>query len=135
MAKLRKTGASIEAAQRIKDQMKRFSLPALGAGKKNGGTVAQTKVRKDVHTRLRGCGDLSAEQEADFDWFIDEWDRVNAAKYAEEWGLIFSEEMQNLTNKLIEGDTIALSHFMSSEMKRCLNYVPCLRVPGKLICS
>ena len=115
--------------------MKRYSLANLGEGNKNGGTVAQEKVRKDVLSRLRGCGDLSAEQEVDFDWFIEEWDRVNAAEHAEDWGLIFSEEMQNLTNKLIEGDTNAVSDFMFAEMKRCLSHVPCLQIPGKLICS
>ena len=92
MAKLRKTAASIEAAQKIKDQMKRYSLANLGEGNKNGGTVAQKKVRKDVLSRLRGCGGLSAEQEVDFDWFIEEWDRVNAAEHAEDWGLIFQRK-------------------------------------------
>ena len=72
--------------------MKRFSLPALGAGNKNGGTVAQKKVRKDVLSRLRGCGGLSAEQEVDFDWFIEEWDKVNAAEYAGDWGRTFQRK-------------------------------------------
>ena len=135
MAKLRKTEASIEAAQRIKDQMKRYSLEKMGAGHKNGGTIAHKKVRRDALSRLRGCGGLSAEQEGAFDWFIDEWDAVNAAKSADDWARIFAEIMQNLTNKLIEGDTVAVSDFMYKEMKRCLSHVPCLMVLGKLICS
>ena len=115
--------------------MKRYSLSQLGAGHKNGGTAAHKKVRKDVLSRLRGCGGLSAEQEANFEWFIDEWDRVNADTYADRWATIFAEEMQNLTNKLVEGDTVAVSEFMHAESLRCLSDVPCLLVPGKLICS
>ena len=97
--------------------------------------MAHKKVRRDALSRLRGCGGLSAEHEVDFDWFIDEWDRVNAAKSADDWARIFAEIMQNLTNKLIEGDTNAVSDFMFAEMKRCLSHVPCLQIPGKLICS
>ena len=62
-------------------------------------------------------------------------DRVNADEYADRWATIFAEEMQNLTNKLVEGDTVAVSEFMHTEMVRCLSKVPCLMVPGKLICS
>ena len=107
----------------------------MGAGHKSGGTAAHKKVRRDVLMRLRGCGGLSAEQDANFLWFIDEWDRVNADAKAGGWAKIFAEEMQNLTNKLIDGDTVAVSHFMYKEMQRCLSHVPCLMAPGKLICS
>ena len=135
LAKLRKDEASVEAAKKINEQMKRYSLDAMGAGNKSGGTAAHKKVRRDVLMRLRGCGGLSAEQDANFLWFIDEWDRVNADAKAGGWAKIFAEEMQNLTNKLIDGDTVAVSHFMYEEMKRCLSHVPCLMVPGKLIYS
>ena len=90
LAKLRKNETSIEAAQNIKDQMKRYSLDKLGLGHKNGGNAAHKKLRKDVLSRLRGCGGLSAEQEANFEWFIDEWDRVNADTYADRWATIFA---------------------------------------------
>ena len=104
-------------------------------GHKHGGNAGHKKSRKDVLSRLRGCGGLTAEQEAIFEWFIEEWDRVNADKYAEGWAKIFAEEMQDLTNKLVEGDTVAVSEFMHAESLRCLSDVPCLLVPGKLICS
>ena len=135
LAKLRKNETSIAAAQNIQDQMRRYSLEKLGLGHRNGGNATHKKSRKDVLSRLRGCGGLTAEQEAIFEWFIEEWDRVNADKYAEGWAKIFAEEMQDLTNKLVEGDTVAVSEFMHAESLRCLSDVPCLLVPGKLICS
>ena len=60
---------------------------------------------------------------------------MNADKYAEGWAKIFAEEMQDLTNKLVEGDTVAVSEFMYTESVRCLSEVPCLVAPGRLICS
>ena len=135
LAKLRKNETSIEAAQNIYDQVKRYSLEKLGFGHKTGGTAAHKKERKNVLSRLRGCGGLSAEQDANFEWFIEEWDRVNADKHGENWAKIFAEEMQELTNKLVEGHTGAVSEFMYSESVRCLSDIPCLAVPGKLLCS
>ena len=60
---------------------------------------------------------------------------MNADKHGENWAKIFAEEMQELTNKLVEGHTGAVSEFMYSESKRCLSDIPCLAVPGKLLCS
>ena len=119
LAKLRKNETSIEAAQNIHDQVKRYSLEKLGFGHKTGGTAAHKKERKNVLSRLRGCGGLSAEQDANFEWFIEEWDRVNADQHGENWAKIFAEEMQELTNKLVEGDMVAVSEFMYTD---CLLY-------------
>ena len=89
LAKLRKNETSIAAAQNIQDQMRRYSLEKLGLGHRNGGNATHKKSRKDVLSRLRGCGGLTAEQEAIFERFIEEWDRVNADKYAEGMGQDF----------------------------------------------
>ena len=83
-------------------------------------------------TRVRACGQLSTEQEADWGWFADNWDRVNAEAHGKEWARLFAEIVQGVADKLKAGESNALSQFMASESQRVLAGVPGLRLLGAL---
>ena len=130
LQKMRKEIRDAEAVVAARQQIKAYSLQALGKGKRNGGGEQHHKARMEVLERLRRTAELAPEQTGGWDFFKSQWDRTMADVMGEDWAETFAQIMQNIINDLSEGKTNALSEFVHRETKRVLTTAPALVVPG-----
>lgn len=103
---------------------KSFSPDMLGAGKKNGGTLAHRRNRMEVLDRLARNAPLSPQQKNDWSMFKHHWDSVMQEQHDDAWGSTFASMAQGVLEKLQAGEATALSTFMYEETKRWLQHVP-----------
>ena len=126
----KKAAQQIDAVAMARDAEKTYCAWELGKGKPNGGGDECKKARAEVLQRLRSVAKLSPQQENDWEYFVTSWDREMANAQGEEWGTVFAEIIQNLSNQLEAGNKNALSEFMYNETKRVLANVPNRVLPG-----
>ena len=132
-ALLKKRKREIEDAEGVlqaKHAIKRYSLEALGKGRKSGGGVVAKKRRWEVLDRLARLGQgLSPAQRNDFTWLKDAWD----ARMLQEHGGIWPETFMGWTQRLLgeneNGKANAFSVFDHNETRRCFDGALALRVP------
>ena len=113
-----------------RQQLKAYSLQALGKGKKNGGGEQHHKARLEVLERIRKVAELTPAQTGGWDCFKSNWDKTMAQAMGQDWAEVFAENMQKIINDLSAGKTNALSEFMHRETQRVLTTTPALMVPG-----
>ena len=107
--------------------LKRFSPNMLGDGLSYGGPAKCRDLRFEVLDRLLAQGDpLSPQQKNDWAWFKREWDAAMAKEHNKTWGSAFAGMVQNLVNKLENGEASAVADFMYNETVRVLSAVPTL---------
>ena len=130
LQKMRKATREAEAVVAARQQIKAYSLQALGKGKKRAGGEQHHKARMEVMERLRRVAELTPEQTGAWDFFKTQWDRAMAEVMGEDWAETFAQIMQNIMNDLSNGKTNAFSDFMHKETLRALPTEPALMVPG-----
>ena len=94
----------------------------------------QTKFKQHRMTILghvRRISDLTSEQDAQWNFFKEQWDKCCAEEHGGDWAEIFMQNLQGLMDKVAKWQqTEALSQFMSSETSRVLGGVPALCLPA-----
>ena len=119
-----------EALVAANEQVKAYSLEALGKGKKKGGPQQCHKARLQVLERVRKAAEMSPEQIGQWEYFKTNYDQKMAEVHGEDWAVLFAQHMQHVLNEMLEGRTNALSVFMDNETRRVLAETPVLFVPG-----
>ena len=123
-ADLARQKAKLLEVQRLTETavaVKRFSPEMLGAGHAKGGTAANRKQRFDLMDRIASLGSgLSAEQQNDWTWFKEAWDKKMAEAHKEAWGTTFAGWIQGVLEKMREANN-AMSVFVYDETVRCFS--------------
>ena len=115
-----------------RSNVKVFSLEDLGGkGRKSPTKNPWLKNRMTILDHIRRISDLTSEQDAQWNFFKETWDKCCAEAHCGDWAEIFMQMMQGLMNNVVEGQrTEALSQFMSAETSRVLGGVPAICLPA-----
>jgi hypothetical protein len=111
-----------------KEALKSFTPEMLGEGRSRGGGLAFKARRMEVMDRLLTHGKLTKQQNNDWNWFKETWDKHMSETHDHNWGREFAEICQGLLDQLRQGDSATVSNFMYNETRRCLSDVPMLRL-------
>ena len=122
----------VNAVAAAMESKKAYSALQFGQGRKKGGLKEHRAARYDVLERCRRVGNLSNEQEGQWEFFKVNWDSVNASFHDTEWGKVFSEWMEEILTRLVQGEFDAFAKFVHSETGRVLHATGALVVPGTL---
>ena len=111
-----------------KEALKSYTPEMLGEGRARGGGAAFRARRLEVMDRLLTHGKLTPQQNNDWNWFKDAWDKHMSETHDQQWGRVFAETCQGLLDQLRQGISAAVSNFMYNETRRCLSDVSLLRL-------
>ena len=120
----------IEAVVTALTSEKVFSPEMLGAGKARGGNKDHKLNRYQVLDRLRRIGNLTQQQNSQWDFFKTHYDEAQANARGENWGQEFAEIVQGVLLEMLHGDKDAFSKFVKRETDRVLEGRVALVVPG-----
>ena len=129
--KLNRVRTQLKDAQDLlaaKEALKSYTPEMLGEGKARGGGAVFRARRFEVMDRLLTHGKLTPQQNNDWNWFKDAWDKHMSETYDQQWGHEFAEICQGLLDQLRQGISAAVSNFMYNETRRCLSDVSLLRL-------
>ena len=129
--KLNRVRTQLKDAQDLlaaKEALKSYTPETLGEGKARGGGAAFRARRFEVMDRLLTHGKLTPQQNNDWNWFKDAWDKHMSETHDQQWGHVFAEICQGLLDQLRQGIPAAVSNFMYNETRRCLSDVSLLRL-------
>ena len=120
----------IEAVVAAMSTSKAFSPEMLGFGRKSGGLIEHKKNRYECLERLRRIGNLTDAQKGQWDFFKTQWDNVMANERGVNWGQEFAEILQEVSIKMLRGDSDAFSNFVKDETDRKLGGTGAFVAPG-----
>ena len=111
---------------------KNSSIDSFGKGHKKGGTQQNKKNRLKAIDRLRRVSPLDDDQSGQWEAFRSAWDDILAVRHKDKWAEVFTQMLQDVLDKLINGEANALSSFMEIEKHRVLKDTAFFGVPRLL---
>ena len=102
----------------------------LGQGKAKGGNKDHKQNRYQVLERLRRIGNLTQEQNGQWEYLKTHYDEAQANANGVNWGQQFAEIVQGVLYQMLHGDGDAFSKFVKRETDRVLGERVALVVPG-----
>jgi hypothetical protein len=100
----------------------------LGKGRSRNGGLAFRARRLEIMDRSLTQGKLTTQENNDWKWFKDAWDKHMSETRDQDWGREFAEIYQGSLDQLRQGSSAAVSNFMYNETRRCLSDVTLFRL-------